>query len=105
MKQLNKFYVMANKISYRLRKRNSFLDKIALIFLKIYFAGIQTFIKKNFSYLLNTEPESYSSKDNDKNIFVCWFQGENNAPELVKNCIMSLPVLNFLKMPAKNFRF
>ena len=90
MKQLNKFYVIANKISYRLRKRNALLDKIALIFLKIYFAGIQKFIKKNFSYLLNTEPESYSSKNNDKNIFVCWFQGENNAPELVKNCIKSI---------------
>ena len=90
MKQLNKFYVNANKISYRLRKRNALLDKIALIFLKIYFAGIQKFIKKNFSYLLNTEPESYSSKNNDKNIFVCWFQGENNAPELVKNCIKSI---------------
>ena len=90
MKQLNKFYETANKISYRLRKRNSFLDKISLIFLKIYFAGIQKFIKKNFSYLLNTEPESYSSKNNNKNIFVCWFQGENNAPELVKNCIKSI---------------
>lgn len=90
MKQLNKFYVISNKISYRLRKRNALLDKIALLFQKIYFSGIQKVIKKNFSYLLNTEPESYSSKNNDKNIFVCWFQGENNAPELVKNCIKSI---------------
>ena len=90
MKQLNYFYVIANKISYRLRKKNALLDKIALVFLKIYFSGIQKFIKKNFSYLLNSEPESYTPKNNNNNIFVCWFQGENNAPEIVKNCIKSI---------------
>ena len=90
MKQLNYFYVIANKISYRLRKRNALLDKIALIFLKIYFLGIQRFLKKNFSYLMNSQPDSYTSKKNDNNIFVCWFQGEENAPELVRNCIKSI---------------
>ncbi len=90
MKQLNYFYLIANKISYRLRKRNPFLDKIALFFLRIYFIGIQRFLKKNFSYLLKTQPDDFSPQNNNKNIFVCWFQGENNAPDIVKNCIQSI---------------
>ena len=24
-----------------------------------------------------------------KNIFICWFQGFDNAPEIVKNCLKS----------------
>ncbi|MBE6353845.1 capsular polysaccharide synthesis protein [Treponema sp.] len=90
MHQLNSLYIIANKISYRLRKKNAVLDKIALLFLKIYFTGIQKFLKKNFSYLLNSQPESYSPQSNVNNIFVCWFQGENNAPDIVKNCIKSI---------------
>ena len=90
MNQLNFIYIIANKISYKLRKRNVLLDKIALVFLEIYFKGIQKFIKKNFSYLLKTQPESFSSQQNENNIFVCWFQGESNAPEIVKNCIRSI---------------
>jgi len=90
MNQLNIIYIIANKISFKLHKRNSFFDKIALIFLQIYFTGIQRFIKKNFSYLLKTQPESFTSQKNEKNIFVCWFQGEDNAPDIVKNCIKSI---------------
>lgn len=90
MNQLNIIYIIANKISFRLRKRNSFFDKIALIFLQIYFTGIQRFIKKNFSYLLKTQPESFSAQQNENNIFVCWFQGEAKAPDIVKNCIKSI---------------
>ena len=90
MNQLNTIYIIANKISYRLRKRNAFFDKIALIFLKIYFTGIQRFIKKNFAYLLKTQPESFSAQQNENNIYVCWFQGEANATDIVKNCIKSI---------------
>lgn len=90
MNKLNIIYTVANKISYRLRKRNIFLDKVALFFLRIYFCGIQRFIKKNFSNLLKTQPDSFSSKNKDNNIFVCWFQGEKNAPEIVRNCINSI---------------
>ncbi len=90
MSQLNIIYIIANKISYKLRKKNAFLDKIALLFLKVYFIGIQKFLKKNFSRLLKTQPESFSSEESNKNIFVCWFQGEKNAPEIVQNCIKSI---------------
>ncbi|MBP5446930.1 MAG: hypothetical protein J6X95_02355, partial [Treponema sp.] len=90
MSQLNIIYIIANKISYKLRKKNAFLDKIALLFLKVYFIGIQKFLKKNFSRLLKTQPESFSSEESNKNIFVCWFQGEKNAPEIVQNCIRSI---------------
>lgn len=89
-KQLNYIYIIANKISYKLRKKNAALDKIALLFLKLYFSGVQKFLKKNFSHLLNTQPESYTSQKKDNNIFVCWFQGENNAPDIVKCCIQSI---------------
>lgn len=44
MNQFNYVYIISNKISYKLRKRNALLDKIALLFLKIYFIGIQRFI-------------------------------------------------------------
>lgn len=90
MIQLNIIYIIANKISYKLRKKNAFLDKIALLFLKVYFIGIQKFLKKNFSRLLKTQPESFSSEESNKNIFVCWFQGEKNAPKIVQNCIRSI---------------
>ena len=89
MNQLNYFYIIANKISYKLRKRNAALDKVALLFLKIYFYGVQKFIKNNFSSLLNAQPECYPSQKNEKNIFVCWFQGEENAPDIVRACIKS----------------
>ena len=52
--------------------------------------GIQRFIKENLSYLLETQPESFPSEEATKNIFVCWFQGEKNAPEIVQNCIKSI---------------
>lgn len=90
MNQLNYIYIIANKISYRLRKKNKFLDKIALLSLKLYFVGIQKFIKNNFSNLLYTQPECYSIEKNENNIFVCWFQGESNAPDIVRSCIKSI---------------
>lgn len=40
-----------------------------------------------FKYAKQNEPGVESSK---KNIWVCWLQGEENAPELVKKCISSV---------------
>ena len=45
-------------------------------------------LKKKYSYVL----ENWKGKKNEKSnkVWVCWLQGEENAPELIKKCISSI---------------
>ena len=43
-------------------------------------------MKKKYSYILNREIEEKERKKNDT-IWVCWFQGIENAPVLCKTCV------------------
>lgn len=48
-------------------------------------------LKKKYKYVLDEAPSKYDLKDNNpKIIWVCWFQGIENAPLLVNRCYESL---------------
>lgn len=45
-------------------------------------------LKKNYGYLVNqTDWTVKSTNPIPKNIWICWFQGVENAPDIVKMCI------------------
>lgn len=46
--------------------------------------------KKYGSLISNSFDKSYLSEEVPKQIWICWFQGMENAPELVKSCYRSL---------------
>lgn len=48
-------------------------------------------LKKQYAYLLNADNETERISGNSPlKIWTCWFQGEENAPSLVKSCIASM---------------
>ena len=48
-------------------------------------------LKKNYGYLVNqTDWTVKSTNPIPKNIWICWFQGVENAPDIVKMCIASI---------------
>lgn len=48
-------------------------------------------LKKKYGYLVNqTDWTAKSTSSIPKKIWICWFQGEENAPDIVKMCIASV---------------
>lgn len=48
-------------------------------------------LKKKYGYLVNkTDWNAQSTEPIPKKIWICWFQGEENAPDIVKMCIASI---------------
>lgn len=48
-------------------------------------------LKKKYGYLVNqTDWTDRSTSSIPKKIWICWFQGEENAPDIVKMCIASV---------------
>ncbi len=82
------FVRFINGISYR----GSILKKINKWSLKKKDKYILEYLSQNYGYILDKykneeETAIYSEK---QNIWICWLQGENSAPQLVKNCIDSV---------------
>lgn len=48
------------------------------------------FKKKYSKYINQISPTDYVVNDENKNVWVCWFQGYENAPDIVKRCIDSM---------------
>lgn len=49
------------------------------------------YLKKRYEKELgNQRIEKISSKETNKTVWVCWFQGYDNAPQIVKTCINSM---------------
>jgi len=64
---------------------------LAIFLNKSYLNAIQKYLKKNYLSLINIEPSKIKNeREYSEYIWVCWFQGYKNAPELVKNCINNL---------------
>lgn len=64
--------------------------------LEIFRLGIQNKIQKKLSKKFKKEIEMHKSLytdsikgKNKKNVWVCWFQGIDNAPEIVKACVLT----------------
>lgn len=51
---------------------------------------LQQKLKKKYDYVLNDNYQNDVSKKQSKRIWICWFQGLENAPEIVKTCIESV---------------
>lgn len=50
-----------------------------------------SYLKKKYGkYIENIDYPEDCKKENSRNIWICWLQGEENAPELVKVCIGSV---------------
>ncbi|WP_147645113.1 capsular polysaccharide synthesis protein [Treponema pectinovorum] len=86
-------YKFAYKLSSKLKNRqNRFLDFCSINLNKYYFRGIQNYIKDFYSKNEVTQCESfnYNSSDLKNCIWICWFQGIEKAPQIVKACINSV---------------
>ena len=46
-------------------------------------------LKNKYSYIINKGIKKEKSEKSDK-IWICWFQGVDNAPKLVQKCIESI---------------
>lgn len=63
----------------RRRKRHKVLEKVYMNYLKSY---------KDFAK--NIIPECKEPSEEEEKVFTIWFQGEENAPELIKACFRSM---------------
>ncbi|MBT9020288.1 capsular polysaccharide synthesis protein [Lactobacillus delbrueckii subsp. bulgaricus] len=68
-------------------------------------------LRKKYAYLLNEFDQKYDSTVEHKKsnkVWICWFQGMENAPELVKNCYHSLknnlPTKEIIVLTKDNFK-
>ena len=82
------FVRFINGISYR----GSILKKVNKWSLKKKDKYILEYLSQNYGYIIDKykneeETAIYSKK---QNIWICWLQGEESAPQLVKNCIDSV---------------
>lgn len=85
------FFKLKKKIINKLENKYHFFnsDKMMMIFLKKDFGYL---INKYSEYPLNKESlQSFKSKNVEtKNIWIFWWQGIENAPQLVKKCYESV---------------
>lgn len=47
-------------------------------------------MKKKYHYLIENSIESKDKSEQSNKVWICWFQGEEKAPDLVKACINSI---------------
>ncbi|MCO4579622.1 hypothetical protein Si070_01268 [Streptococcus infantarius subsp. infantarius] len=51
---------------------------------------IQKKLKRKYRHILEETPSNFKSSHDSKRVWVCWFQGLDDAPEIVKLCIDSI---------------
>ncbi|MGI5116201.1 capsular polysaccharide synthesis protein [Treponema sp. SP13] len=86
-------YKLAHKISDKLKnQKNKVSDFFAINLNKYYFSGIQKYIEKFYreNEIQPCESFNYNSNELKNCIWICWFQGISQAPEIVKACINSV---------------
>ncbi|MGN1337403.1 MAG: capsular polysaccharide synthesis protein [Candidatus Coprovivens sp.] len=88
-----------NRIKRALNKGDLFYKLLCLIYIKLGFSNIKLqaleirnkkYGKINKKYKRYIKNYNNQSEKNDKDIWVCWFQGIENAPLIVKKCFESL---------------
>ena len=48
---------------------------------------VYRYIKKKYGYIAENYIKSDNSKENNEDVWICWLQGVDNAPEVVKKCV------------------
>ncbi|WP_155974153.1 capsular polysaccharide synthesis protein [Streptococcus ruminantium] len=67
------------------------ISKISLELLReIVYLKIQKKLKRKYGYVLKNISADFESQKNPRKIWVCWFQGLDRAPDIVKLCIASI---------------
>ena len=82
------FIKLINNITYR----GSFFRKINKWSLQKRHSEILKYILKKYTYIIEKYQQEDETAENSRkqNIWICWLQGEELAPQLVKNCIDSI---------------
>lgn len=77
-----------NSITYR----GTLLKKINKWSLEARHEQILKYLLHKYSYIIEKYQKENETAENSesKNIWICWLQGEESAPQLVKNCIDSI---------------
>lgn len=85
-------YVYARLLSDALKRIHIIIPAVKLN--EYFYSGIQLYLKKRYltvlSAAIQTEPEYTEKSELDGSIWICWFQGLDNAPEIVQKCIQSI---------------
>ena len=78
---------MIEKISSKLSNFKCFYS-FSVLLNHVYLKSIQNFLQRNYKNLLNITPVPQKTLQEYENpLWVCWFQGYEKAPLLVRNCI------------------
>ena len=88
LKEYNLKILLCTGFSRILRKL-SFPQKILVAYDNYKHKVVQAYLYEKYSFLIN-KPKEENSGEINKRAFVFWWQGEDNAPELVKICINSI---------------
>lgn len=82
------FIKLINNITYR----GVFFRKINKWSLQKRHSEILKYILKKYTYIIEKYQQEDETAENSRkqNIWICWLQGEELAPQLVKNCIDSI---------------
>lgn len=51
---------------------------------------VQQKLKRKYGYVLKNIPADFEGKEKSNIIWICWFQGLENAPDIVKLCVESI---------------
>lgn len=72
--------------------RGNIMKYINSRFYKIKHKKIMKYLSKKYSYVIDEykDKSNISSNNQSNNIWICWWQGEEQAPILVKKCINSI---------------
>lgn len=111
---------MLDKIKKSLTTHNFFLDLIRKVLVKVHICNDYTSVRLRFDYhfyRLNKKYKNFDEKDislensvegYEKYIWVCWFQGMESAPLIVKKCVQSiknnLPEAEIVIIDENNYR-
>ena len=68
------------------------IKSLAMFMFKKYSVAVKLYVSNNISYTISnlSKPMEDKKVNQTGNIWVCWFQGEENAPDIVKACVNSI---------------
>ena len=84
---LNRLRQIGFSCALKKLKHSVFLDKDTKSLCALH--GAYDYLLR-YAYACNNGEQNWAPKPKSRTIWTCWWQGENNAPVLVKKCINSM---------------